>query len=445
MANKTTAKQGRRVSRRRKQMLRRRRLFITGLISVIIIITAIIIILNTGNSTDDAVAPASAPTATPAPVHDTASPTEAPTEEPTEEPSDDEFFDFDPSAENPAPEATAATAEPTAEATAEPAEEPAQAPAAGNSSSWHTYPSDANADKLAKEVKPDVEEGFLPVCYGCKTDEKVLAFTIDDCNQPDNLQAIIDLFIKYGGKATIFPIGENVERCSKELLYARENGFEIENHTWNHSGLYPEDDAGLARQISGQNAAVSKLLGVNYQMHFLRPRGGDNRYDQRTHAYLRQYGYYGIAYWTHVGVKQSNDTLVDKASKGDIYLFHTTDDDLRQLREIVPKLANKGYRFVTMNELYGLPDNETGEYTALSEPEPLEPYTRFPQTLHPEEYLHDVYLMQEKLTELGFLNQEYNGYYGKATKNAVIKFQKSRGLEADGICGDATWKALFGE
>ena len=44
-----------------------------------------------------------------------------------------------------------------------------------------------------------------------------------------------------------------------------------------------------------------------------------------------------------------------------------------------------------------------------------------------------------------FLTAEYNGYYGKVTKQAVMDFQKSAGLTADGICGPDTWKALFGE
>ena len=36
------------------------------------------------------------------------------------------------------------------------------------------------------------------------------------------------------------------------------------------------------------------------------------------------------------------------------------------------------------------------------------------------------------------------GYYGKKTVAAVRAFQKSVGLEADGITGKATWDALFG-
>ena len=309
----------------------------------------------------------------------------------------------------------------------------------------HVHPSPETMEHLASCVEPEVVDGFLPVFFSAKTKGKMVAFTIDDCNQANNLREIIKLFKKYGGVATIFPIGENMEFLKDIIKGAWEDGFEIENHTWNHSGLYHENDEDMCRQIWSQNRAVSEALGVSYQMHFLRPRGGDNRYDQRTHAYLRQLGYYGIAYWSKAGLLQSTSYLTENVKSGDIFLFHTTADDLAQLKELVPKLYKKGYTFVTLNELYGLPDNETWELDNDVDPEPLTPYERFPQTLHQEDYLHDVYLVQEKLSELGFLSGKYNGYYGAKTARSVMAFQKSVGLQADGVCGPATWAALFGE
>ena len=309
----------------------------------------------------------------------------------------------------------------------------------------HVYPTDEQRQTIAAQVDPAVVEGFLPVCYRCNTSRNVVAFTIDDCNQANNLSAIIELFQSYGGHATIFPIGENVQPLTDILRSAWQAGFEIENHTWSHSGLYPETDEGLAFQIWSQNRAVSEALGVDYQMHFLRPRGGDNRYDQRTHAYIRQLGYYGIAYWEKVGVLEKTKINPDRVQPGDIMLFHTTNADLKELRELVPQLAKRGFEFVTLNDLYGLPVNETGELTADAEVEPLHPWMRFPQLYKKGDYLHDVYLIQEKLTALGFLKSEYNGYYGAKTVSAVKAFQKSAGLDADGVTGPATWAALFGE
>ena len=377
-------------------------------------------------------------------------------------------------AASPEPEATQEIVEPTAEPEAAPAlaaateevpavdgteavdegalvEEPVLTPEAtrearaDGADAMVAAPSAENAQKLANEVRPDVVEGFLPVCYGLKTDQKVVAITIDDCNQPENLKQILKIINSYGGKATIFPIGQNVEKCGEILKAAWESGFEIENHTWDHCGLYNVDDDMLAKEIWSQNAKVSQILGVDYQMHFLRPRGGDNRYDQRTHAYMRQMGYYGLAYWTQVGIHSSTDSLMQHLAPGNIFLYHTTDEDLAQLSELVPRLHEAGYTMVTLNELYGLPANETAPLTEKTQAPVLAPYTRMEQTLNPGDYLRDVYLVQEELTKRGFLTAEYNGYYGKVTKQAVMDFQKSAGLTADGICGPDTWKALFGE
>jgi len=53
-----------------------------------------------------------------------------------------------------------------------------------------------------------------------------------------------------------------------------------------------------------------------------------------------------------------------------------------------------------------------------------------------------VALMQQWLMEGGWHTGAIDGIFGPDTKNSVIKFQKARGLTADGICGPASWKAL---
>ena len=53
--------------------------------------------------------------------------------------------------------------------------------------------------------------------------------------------------------------------------------------------------------------------------------------------------------------------------------------------------------------------------------------------------------IQEKLEGKGHFNNALTQYYGDITKKAVIAFQKAKGLEQDGICGEQTLKALFGD
>lgn len=54
----------------------------------------------------------------------------------------------------------------------------------------------------------------------------------------------------------------------------------------------------------------------------------------------------------------------------------------------------------------------------------------------------DVKELQRLLTEEGFPCGAADGIFGKATKKAVIEYQNNKGLVADGIVGEKTWKAL---
>ena len=51
--------------------------------------------------------------------------------------------------------------------------------------------------------------------------------------------------------------------------------------------------------------------------------------------------------------------------------------------------------------------------------------------------------LQPRLSALGFYSGEIDGEFGPGTKEAVTAFQKTNGLEADGIVGEETRALLF--
>ena len=53
-----------------------------------------------------------------------------------------------------------------------------------------------------------------------------------------------------------------------------------------------------------------------------------------------------------------------------------------------------------------------------------------------------VLIAQDDLNTLGFRTGGLDGIFGSATQNAVIAYQRSRGLIADGIVGCNTWRSL---
>lgn len=52
-------------------------------------------------------------------------------------------------------------------------------------------------------------------------------------------------------------------------------------------------------------------------------------------------------------------------------------------------------------------------------------------------------LLQERLVEFGYNPNGIDGKYGNGTRNAVVKFQRDKGLASDGIVGSNTWRKLL--
>jgi len=50
--------------------------------------------------------------------------------------------------------------------------------------------------------------------------------------------------------------------------------------------------------------------------------------------------------------------------------------------------------------------------------------------------------VQQALKAAGYYNGNVDGKLGTGTKAAIKKFQKDQGLNADGVIGEKTWKAL---
>lgn len=293
---------------------------------------------------------------------------------------------------------------------------------------------------------PDAQDGFMPMLSRANTTEKIIAVTVDDCFQADNLRQIVKCALDNDTKLTIFPIGTNLEKqnVAQVIRESWEYGMEIENHTYSHKGTYHYDDAGMASDIFRQSALLNQTLGVNYKQHFFRPKGGDERFDQRTHAYIQQSGFAAMALWTQSGSVDSMDSLLAGLAPGNIYLFHTTDKDLKKIRQFIPAAVQAGYRLVTLNEMFGLPANETAALsTAPSDAPQLERFRVQAMMLKPTAYARAGAVVQARLIELGWMHGEPTGVYGKTTAACVKLFQTAVGITADGVAGHDTQLLLF--
>jgi L,D-transpeptidase ErfK/SrfK len=68
--------------------------------------------------------------------------------------------------------------------------------------------------------------------------------------------------------------------------------------------------------------------------------------------------------------------------------------------------------------------------------------SRFLRIMDPYMAGPDVLALQQRLRQLGFYKGDIDSVYGPQTEAAVKAFQKSRGLQEDGIVGPNTWSAI---
>ena len=71
------------------------------------------------------------------------------------------------------------------------------------------------------------------------------------------------------------------------------------------------------------------------------------------------------------------------------------------------------------------------------------PYDNYYATLRRGMYGTPVQQMQKALRELGYYSGTADGYFGEGTENAVKAFQRSNGLDVDGVAGPATLRTLL--
>jgi peptidoglycan/xylan/chitin deacetylase (PgdA/CDA1 family) len=199
----------------------------------------------------------------------------------------------------------------------------------------------------------------LPVVRNVKVDGMQVAITVDDCFQLDNVVAIAQLAMDNGVKLTFFPVGRSLKRDAGTWKWIYDNGFEIECHTYHHTNLLKLDEDEIRKDLALANEQLDKDLGFHYTYNFLRTPGGAARNDPRVHAIMDEMGFQIMAHWKRSGTGMSVKKMAKLIKPGDVVLYHSTDTDLKKLKELIPRLVQQGFQLVTLNELCGLEPNAT--------------------------------------------------------------------------------------
>lgn len=230
-----------------------------------------------------------------------------------------------------------------------------------------TKTGDVSGITLVEDTQPVVNEEYK--IYNANVgDDKVIALTFDDGPWPDSTGQILDILDQYDAKATFFTIGNQIEQHADMVKRAHDAGHQICTHTWDHASgsgqgvnlTYMTAEEQISEVQKGMEA-ISSATGADASTVMRAPGGnffGDLVWTLQPYITAEVGWNVDTEDWRRPGV----DAIVERiesAQPGDVILMHDGGGDRSQtveaLRQALPVLKEKGYRFVTVDELLAYP------------------------------------------------------------------------------------------
>jgi cellulose synthase/poly-beta-1,6-N-acetylglucosamine synthase-like glycosyltransferase/peptidoglycan/xylan/chitin deacetylase (PgdA/CDA1 family) len=197
---------------------------------------------------------------------------------------------------------------------------------------------------------------------------KRIALTFDDGPNPTWTPRILSILEREHVTATFFEIGANAVRAPWLTRRIVREGFELGNHTFTHSNLAELPTVERQLQIDMTENAFSGIVGLRSRL--VRPPYSSTpdaitakeiaAWGQiATEGYTIVVANYDTRDWDQPGVGSIIAAATPAGSEGGIVLMHDGGgrraETVAALPEIIARLRRRGFRFVTVSELEGVP------------------------------------------------------------------------------------------
>lgn len=262
-----------------------------------------------------------------------------------------------------------------------------------------------------------------------------VSLTFDDGPNPEYTPAIVSLLKKHNVPATFFFLGENVFKYPNVAKDAALAGFEIGNHTFTHSKEVHESNVRLQNELRTTTKVIEAATGKTplfYRPPYLLNIGTDPTINPEISAEIPLQVAFNDGYipvgadidskdWLVTNSTELLDNVMKNANKGHIILLHDggyadTKYMIKVLEEMIVKLKNDGFEFVSLNELLFPP-------SSINIKNKLSVYSTDPA------FTQEISLLQWFLyTENFFDYYLINGKFDKNTKTALENWQLKHGI-----------------
>lgn len=184
-----------------------------------------------------------------------------------------------------------------------------------------------------------------------KTITAKVALTFDDGPHPVYTPQLLDGLKECGVHATFFVVGKNILGNEALLKRMETEGHLIGNHTYSHVKLSELDIARACAEVEKTNALICEVTGK--EPEFIRPPFGEwKKAMECSFEMIPVLWDVDPLDWTTKNTALVVERVLKDTKPGDIILLHDYyQSSVDAALEIVDALTERGYKFVTVDEL----------------------------------------------------------------------------------------------
>ena len=197
--------------------------------------------------------------------------------------------------------------------------------------------------------------------YIGNTEEKVIYLTFDAGYENGCTAQILDVLKANNVPAAFFLVGNYIEKNPDLVKRMVREGHTVGNHTMHHYDMSKlSDKAAFAKELTDLETLYRDTVGEEMPKFYRPPQG---IYSEENLKMAQELGYKTV-FWSLAYVDWKNDSqptkeeafakLLPRTHNGAVVLLHSTSKTNAEiLNELIGKWKAQGYRFGTVEELFG--------------------------------------------------------------------------------------------
>lgn len=243
---------------------------------------------------------------------------------------------------------------------------------------------------------------LLPI-YSVERGDNKIALTFDVAWENSNTDELIDILEEFDAQATFFVTGDWCDRYPEDVLKFYDAGHEVQNHSDQHPHVEGMNVNELISDTKECSRKIEMITGEKPTLY----RAPYGEYDDSLITTVEGMGMKVIQWdvdsvdWKEPSPDEIVEKVLAKTASGSILLFHNDLENTTQaLPEILTMLRDKGYEFVTVNDLIYHED-----YSINADGKQI-PDKKASVEITPDNVDEVLARYSDKLSELGFSEEQ---------------------------------------